>query len=120
MGRQVEPSLAGVVFGMLHGVAQGPVVPGNDSYDQRFGHAESGRQLRGVEHTQTAAGARPDVEQSAAYPHAWHDGRGQPLNLWQGPVHGHGYKLVFGIDVGEQLVHALLFQVVVTGFLLGL
>lgn len=110
---QFFPAAVDVVFSVLHGVAQGGVASGNESDDQRVGHAEGGRNLRSVEYAQSAAGAGSHVEDAASLLHAGHYQVDQFLYLGNRFLYGQGHFLVFGVDVFQYFADRLLFQVVV-------
>ena len=60
-----------VVFGALARFAQRPVAAGDEAHHLARVTMEGRRALTGVQHAQAAAGAGADVDQPAAFPHAF-------------------------------------------------
>ena len=100
-------------------MAEGVVSAGDQTDEERRRHTVGGRDLGGVEHAETSAGAGADVEDPTA-----------SLHPRQDVVHEGGYGgdhvrdrisdlVVLVIDVREQLERALLLQVIVEGGGLG-
>ena len=112
---QFFPSAHGIVFGVLHGIAQRAVASGNQANNPSGGHAERGRNLRGIKYSQASTGTRTDVEEASAALHTLDDGRHQTLYLRYALPYGQSHLLVFLVDALQQFTHRLLFQMVVQG-----
>ncbi len=110
---KVEPALAGVVFGVLHGVAQGGVAACNDADYPRWLHAECGRNFRGIEHTEAAGCAGTHIEYAAAAFHARNYLFYKALHGGKCFLYGECHFLVFVVDVADYFAHRFLFEVVV-------
>ena len=65
-GEEIADADGGIVLGGFGGAAQGGFAAGHDALHHLRRRAEGGRNLGGVEHAETAAGAGADVEEPAA------------------------------------------------------
>ena len=111
--QQVFPSLGGIVLGILYGIAQGDVTTGDDTDNPSRRHAEGGRNLTGVQHTQAPAGARTHIEDATTLLHAFNNANDKALDLRYRQLHRIGYLMVLLVHIGQQLMHRLLFQVII-------
>src|SRR5581483_1352401 len=99
------------IFTRFHGSVQRTRAPGNHELYQLWIHSKRRRTFGGVQRTQAAAGASPNVDQAPSFP----DSLGNPVDrlgdLWQGSSNRSGYFAVFPVDNAGNLQRGLAIQV---------
>ena len=73
IGGQVAPGALRIVFGVLHGPAQGTVASGDESDHEVERNPEGRGKFRSIRHTEATAGSGADVEEPSAAAHAFDD-----------------------------------------------
>ncbi len=94
---------SGGVFGGFAGFAEGGVAAGDEPLYESRGDGEGGGNLTGVEDSETAAGARSDVEEAAALFEAGGDCIDSFGNVGEFSGYCGGYFGVFFVDDAEHL-----------------
>ena len=93
----------GVVLCAFHRSTERDVAPGDEPLDPIGRDAIGGGHLGSVEHAETAAGARPQVEETTALPQTGGDQIHRPGYLRELLAHGAGDPCVLVVDQGDDL-----------------
>ena len=116
--RELRPAVVGVVLARLSRLRQTLYAARENGLYLSSVDAVGVLHLNGVESGESSARAASHIKQSAAAAQLVFHGINQSVDGRQRLVHSHGHRHVLAVDIGSNLFHAHLFQMVVVRWLL--